>query len=195
MSHASRAPLVEAVIILDSEGVRVCAKYFGSAYEGPEQQLAFEQKLFAKTRAFDSRHEAEILLLDNSINVYKSGIDTQFYIVGSGNENELILGLVLDALYDSCSQLLRNQLERRVLMDNLELLLLTIDEIIDGGIILETNSSSIASRVLMRSTGASGGEGRGAGRKGSTDAAPIGEFTMGSALAAAKQQLRGSFFK
>jgi hypothetical protein len=48
------------------------------------------------------------------------------------------------------SGLLKGQMERRVLLENLELLLLTLDELIDGGIILEIDSIAIANRVLMK---------------------------------------------
>jgi len=51
------------------------------------------------------------------------------------------------AFYDALSILFKNQLEKRVLLDNLDVLLLTLDETFDDGIIVETDSSSIASRV------------------------------------------------
>lgn len=43
----------------------------------------------------------------------------------------------------------RGQVDRRSLLDNLDLLMLTVDELVDGGIILETDSSAIVARVLM----------------------------------------------
>lgn len=41
-------------------------------------------------------------------------------------------------------------MDRRTILDNLELTMLTIDELVDAGTILETDSQAIVSRVLMR---------------------------------------------
>lgn len=44
----------------------------------------------------------------------------------------------------------RGHVDRRTILDNLELVMLTIDELVDAGTILETDSQAIVSRVLMR---------------------------------------------
>ncbi len=44
---------------------------------------------------------------------------------------------------------LSGQVDRRSLLDNLDLLMLTVDELVDGDTILETDSTAIVSRVLM----------------------------------------------
>lgn len=55
--------------------------------------------------------------------------------------------------------------------------ILVIDELVDGGMILETDPNNIVSRVLMRSvTGPSGGE------------VPLTELTIGQALTSAREQ-------
>jgi len=59
-------------------------------------------------------------------------------------------------------------------LENLDLVLLTLDELIDGGIILETDASIIANRVSMR------------GADGDT---PLAEQSFTQALASAKEQL------
>lgn len=41
-------------------------------------------------------------------------------------------------------------MDRRTILDNLELAMLTIDELVDGGTILETDSQAITNRVMMR---------------------------------------------
>lgn len=44
----------------------------------------------------------------------------------------------------------RGHVDRRTILDNLELVMLTIDELVDAGTILETDCQAIVSRVLMR---------------------------------------------
>jgi coatomer subunit zeta len=66
------------------------------------------------------------------------------------------------------------QLDKRTLLDNLALVLLTVDELCDGGKILEIDPSAIANRVLMR--GASGGQPQ------------MTELTIQQAIATAKEE-------
>ena len=93
-------------------------------------QAELEKKLYSKTKNSNARQEAEIILLDNIVSVYKTGLDTMIFVVGDASENELILTAVLDALYDSLSILLRDQLEKRLLLDNVDMLMLCMDELV-----------------------------------------------------------------
>lgn len=83
-------------------------------------------------------------------------------------------------LFDSLSAILRHQMEKRVLLENLELVLLAVDELVDGGLILEIDPSAIANRVLMR--------------KAETSGEPnVAELTVSQALETARKQLARSF--
>ncbi|KAG2220638.1 hypothetical protein INT45_014068 [Circinella minor] len=134
---------IKAVVLLDAEGNRVLAKYYGSDYSNLKEQKAFEKGLFDKTK----RAQGEVILYDNQVVLYRSNIDIFFYVVGSTEENELILLSMLNAFYDAVSTLLRFQVEKRSVMDNLDLVVLCLDETVDGGIILETDANAIVSRV------------------------------------------------
>ena len=46
---------------------------------------------------------------------------------------QLILTSVLNCLYDSISQILRKNIEKRSLMENLDVVMLALDEICDNG--------------------------------------------------------------
>ncbi|KAI8366102.1 clathrin adaptor complex small chain-domain-containing protein [Radiomyces spectabilis] len=134
---------IKAVILLDSEGNRVLAKYYGSEHASLKEQKAFEKGLFDKTK----RAQGEVILYDNQVVLYRSNIDIFFYVIGSMEENELILLSMFNAFYDAVSTLLRYQVEKRSVMDNLDLVVLCLDETVDGGIILETDANAIVSRV------------------------------------------------
>lgn len=64
-----------------------------------------------------------------------SGADTlsELALCAAPTQNELILAHVLDAMFDAVASLLKYQVEKMILIDNIELLLLTIDELCDGG--------------------------------------------------------------
>ena len=53
--------------------------------------LAFEKKLFDKTMRTNAKSEAEIIILDGLVTVYRNSADIWVYIVGTQTENELIL--------------------------------------------------------------------------------------------------------
>lgn len=110
--------------------------------------------------------------------VYKSNVDLFFYVVGSSQENELILASVLNAFYDSISQILRKNVEKRALLDNLDAVFLAADELCDGGIILEADSNAVVQKVAIRN-----------------DDIPLGEQTMAQVLQSAKDQIKWSLLK
>lgn len=54
-------------------------------------------------------------------------------MIGPEGENELMLQGVLTAFYDAVSLLLRHQVEKRAILENLDLVVLALDETIDNG--------------------------------------------------------------
>jgi len=144
--------------VLDGDGKRVVARYYKNQYATLQEETAFEKKLYDKTMRSNAKTEAEIVMFDNMICVYRNSADVWFYVVGSHTENELILVSALSALHDALSAALRTPPEKRNLMDNFDTLLLIIDELIDGGMILELDSNAIVNRVGMKGSdgGASG---------------------------------------
>ena len=86
---------------------------------------------------------AEIIMLDGLTCLYKSSVDLFFYVVGSGQENELLLMSVLDCLFNSCSGILRKNVDKKSLCDNMEIIMLALDEMIDGGMILESDPQQV----------------------------------------------------
>ena len=219
---------INAMIVLDADGNRICSKYYTPAFIGnsPKQvrfpprepprarqqrgarpllfgtaahalfagpplrpaapllrfarsQIEFELKLHQKTRGSSARPDAEIMLMDGTIAVFRSSVDAIFYVIGHAGANELILGHLLEGLFESVSGLLKGQVEKILLLENLELLLLAMDELVDKGMILETDPLAVANRVLMR--GIDGDE-------------PVGDWTQlkkGAELA--KQALERAF--
>lgn len=165
---------VKAILILDNDGNRLIAKYYDSTYPTIKEQKAFEKNLFNKTH----RANAEIIMLEGHTCVYRSNVDLFFYVVGSAQENELILVSVLNCLYDTMSHMLRKNVEKRALMDNMDGAFLAVDEICDNGIILESDPMAVASRVSFRS-----------------DDLPLGEQTVASVLQSAKEQIKWSLLK
>ncbi|KIR28684.1 coatomer zeta subunit [Cryptococcus deuterogattii 99/473] len=159
---------VTALLILDSEGQRVFAKYYNPPHQtvpgtgipaelgvgagGPgmggllgfKEQKAFEKSVFDKIR----RGAGEIYPLPPHIILTRSVVDLTFIIVGPlSSTNELMLNQTLSAFFDAVNLLLRGAVEKRNVLESLDLVLLAADETVDDGIILETDAAAIASRV------------------------------------------------
>ncbi|XP_057303563.1 coatomer subunit zeta-1-like isoform X2 [Hydractinia symbiolongicarpus] len=166
---------IKGVAILDNDGDRIISRYYDDTFPTTKEQKEFEKSLFQKT----SRQNAEIIMLDGLTVVYRSNVDLYFYVMGSQFENELILVSVLNAFYDAVSTMLRKNVEKRFLMDHLDAILLAIDELVDGGVILEADSSNIIQRVAI---------------KNDVDV-PLTEQTVAQVLQTAKDQLKWSLLK
>ncbi|BBM97469.1 coatomer subunit zeta [Marchantia polymorpha subsp. ruderalis] len=168
------APLIKNILLLDSEGKRVAVKYFSDDWPNLASKLAFEKSVFTKTQRISARAEAEIGMFDGYVVVYKFISDLHFYVTGGDDENELILATVLQGFFDAVAILLRSNVEKKTVLENLDLVLLCLDEIVDGGIILECDANVIAARVAMRGAEAD---------------VPLSEQTISQALATAKEHL------
>ena len=143
---------------MDNDGNRILSSYYDKVnFPTLKEQTAFEKNLFNKT----SKSNAEIVLLDGMVILHRSNVDLYFYVIGSQSENELLLLSALNCVYDSVSQILRKNVEKRALFENLDIVLLAMDEICDGGIFLEADPNAVVSRVAIR-----------------TDDIPIGEQTV-----------------
>jgi hypothetical protein len=121
---------------------------------------------------------AEILLHDGFVVLYKMIQDVTVFVLCDQDENELIMLSILSTIEDALTMLLKKQMNRITLMENMDLLLLTLDEICDDGLIFETEFPSVAQRVAM---------------KGVEHEVPLAEQTFSQALQSATDQLVQSF--
>eukprot|EP00699_Malawimonas_sp_californiana_P001955 EC716431.1.p1 GENE.EC716431.1~~EC716431.1.p1 ORF type:complete len:172 (+),score=32.61 EC716431.1:17-532(+) len=162
------------ILLLDSEGRRIVAKYY---YDKPvAAQKPYEKKLFEKTSKAAARDEAEIIMFDGMVSVYRTSADVTLYVSGGQDENELILSEVLNSLY-TCLQELRNgSFDQKSLMENMDSVFLAIDEHVDNGIVMDVDGAEIAGRVSMRGD-------------------DFGEQTLTQAITAARDTLMGALQK
>ncbi|KAL5662302.1 hypothetical protein ACJX0J_029427, partial [Zea mays] len=139
-------PSVKNILLLDSEGKRVAVKYYSDDWPTLSAKLAFEKSVFTKTQKANAGTEVEIVMFDGQIVVYKFIQDLHFFVTGGEEENELILASVLQGFSDAVERLLKNMVDKRTALENLDMILLCLDEIVDGGIVLETEGREIAEK-------------------------------------------------
>jgi len=189
-SHAPPAiggvlePTVSAIVILDSDGNRLLAKYFTKDVRLAElkQQLSFERKVFEKTQKSNARSDADVLIFDTLLCVYKFRADVLMYVFGPQEENELVVLSALNSIDESLCDLLRKDpagvFNKKALLENLDLAIIAIDEIIDDGMVFEMDSFEVAARVAQ---------------VGVKSEVPLSEQTFSQVVASAKDQLVRSF--
>ncbi|KAM7254506.1 hypothetical protein ACFE04_003886 [Oxalis oulophora] len=173
-------PTIKNILLLDSEGKRVAVKYYSDEWPTHSAKLAFEKFVFSKTLKSNARAEADVMMFENNVVIYKFFQDLHFFITGGDNENELILASVLQGFFDAVALLLRNNVDKREALENLDLIFLCFDEIVERGIVLETDASVIAGKVAVQSLDAG---------------APLTEQTISQALATAREHITRTLLK
>jgi hypothetical protein len=93
------------------------------------------------------------VLLNKQIVVHLFATDVYLYAAASQVENELILASVLNAFHETLDTMLRGQIDRRSIMENLEIVMMTMDELVDDGIIMEIDSSGAGAVLCLRRAG------------------------------------------
>ncbi|XP_069732895.1 coatomer subunit zeta-2 isoform X3 [Phaenicophaeus curvirostris] len=121
-------------------------QYYDSTFPTAKAQAAFERSIFKQSQ----RAGGEIACLEGLTIVYRSSVDLFFYVVGGCQENELMLSAVLTCLLDALGHLLRKEVEKRWLLENMEGTFLVVDEIVDRGVILESDPQQVIQRLSPR---------------------------------------------
>ncbi|KAA6413568.1 MAG: coatomer zeta subunit [Lasallia pustulata] len=154
---------ITAILILPTDDTtRILAKYYSAPHPPPgssphhapnhpgvspyptlKEQKAFEKGLLEKT----NKQNSDIILYDGRVVVYKTEGDVMLYVVGGGDENEILLWSVVLGLRDALGILLKNATDKRSILENYDLVSLAVDELVDDGIVLETDPVVVASRV------------------------------------------------
>ncbi|KAL2217712.1 Longin-like domain-containing protein [Thermoascus aurantiacus ATCC 26904] len=153
---------VNAILIMSTDdSSRIFAKYYSpphppagvpanstdypgaNPYPTLKEQKAFEKGLLEKTL----KQTTDVILYDNRVVVFKMESDVMLYVVGSAEENEVLLYNVVLSLRDTLGILFKGATDKRTIVENYDLVALAVDEIVDDGIVLETDPVLIASRV------------------------------------------------
>lgn len=89
--------------------------------------------------------------MDKYTAVYRNFADIFIYVIGLAEENELILLTVLNVATEAISSLLNDRVDKSSVIESIDYVFLTFDEIVDDGIILETDAKAIVTRVALKS--------------------------------------------
>lgn len=199
-------PKLDAILVLGSDGDRLAGKYYGdflkTADEGSsreETRQNFEKEVQQKIGGIIARSDAaEVVSVRGKTVVFCGGSsqgeagDVRIVHVGPPNESELVMAHLCEGMYEALSQLMGGATDRTMVLDNLELVFLLIDEHCDGGLILETDGSKLASAVLLRDEESPGDPGMGSmagqAQQQGMPAGVSGDMTIAQAFRQAREQ-------
>jgi len=135
---------IKAIILVNLDGKQVLSK----SYDDKLQLKEFVKRIFVKTKTQKTRDD--ISTVDGYIVIHRFVTDLHMYVVGAKNENPLILDRVLCCLVEVVTTLLNKNIERQSVLENLDQIILALDEICDGGTVLETDPDLVIHRVCRQ---------------------------------------------
>lgn len=182
---------VQAVLVLDTEGRRLLAKYYtprsSAAAPSPLASSVAEQKKFEKRLAQKTKSvNGDVLLMDKHLIVYKQVADVLFYFVCPPEENEALVYQALITLRDSVDALLDHQVDKTFLLQYYDLLSLAVDEVVDNGVIIATEKRNVVARTTVEANEEPSIQNLDIGEKGFRG---VFDFAAGRLAQAVRQQL------
>ena len=95
------------------------------------------------------------MTVDNYVAIFRCYSDMTIFIIGHIDDNELILGQLLDCMHECFDRIFRKGIERKSLIENMSGVILVIDELLDQGIVMHLEPSTILARIDTKGKGGS----------------------------------------
>ena len=136
------ACLIKFIIILDNNGKLIYGKYFID--KDQEKQREFEKQLCFQVKNLNiSQDELDIFNIDD-YNVFVKIIGEIAYFIGVNEDDNECLGYNFCKIFENClGSLTNDNFDRKKIFDNLDKIMLIIDEMVDNGLIINTDPDSI----------------------------------------------------
>ena len=147
--------LVKFIIILDNNGKIIYSKYYTDKNTA-EKQREFEKQLCFQVKNLNILPgELDIFSIDD-YNVFVKLIGEVAYFIGLNEDDNECLGYNFCRIFENClGTLLHDNFERAKIFNNLEKIMLIIDEMVDNGIIINTDQDSIEKLIMQQQEGGS----------------------------------------
>ena len=141
------ACLIKFIIILDNNGKLIYGKYFID--KDQERQREFEKQLCFQTKNLNiAQDEIDIFNIDD-YNVFVKIIGEIAYFIGVSEEDNECLGYNFCKIFENCvGNITSYNFNRQKIFDNLDKIMLIIDEMVDNGLIINTDPDSIEKLIL-----------------------------------------------
>ena len=139
--------LIKFVIILDNSGKLIYAKYFTGKEQ--EKQREFEKQLCFQVKNLNiSPGELDIFSMDD-YNIFVKIIGEIAYFIGINEEDNECLGYNFSKIFESCvGNIVNDNFSRVKIFENLGTIITLIDEMLDNGLIINTDSDALSKLIM-----------------------------------------------
>ena len=136
------ACLIKFIIILDNSGKLIYGKYFID--KDQERQREFEKQLCFQVKNLNiSQGELDIFNIDD-YNILVKIIGEIAYFIGLNENDNECLGYNFCKIFENCvGNITNDNFSRQKIFDNLGKIMLIIDEMVDNGLIINSDPDSI----------------------------------------------------
>ena len=147
--------LIKFIIILDNSGKIIYSKYYTDK-KTAEKQREFEKQLCFQVKNLNILPgELDIFSIED-INIFVKIIGEVAYFIGINEEDNECLGYNFCRIFENClGSILNDNFDRAKIFNNLEKIILLIDELVNNGIIVNTNQESIEKLIVHQEQGGS----------------------------------------
>ena len=148
------ACLIKFIIIVDNSGKLIYSKYF--IEKDKEGQHQFEKQLCSQVNDFNIiPGEIDIFSLED-YNIFVKIIGEIAYFIGINEEDNECLAYNFCKIFEDCiGKITNNNFQRVKIFDNLDKIIVLIDEMLDNGLIINTDSNSISKLIYHQEEGGS----------------------------------------
>ena len=149
------ACLIKFIIILDNSGKIIYSKYY-TDINTPEKQREFEKQLCFQVKNLNILPgELDIFSIED-FNVFVKLIGEIAYFIGINENDNECLGYNFCKIFENClNNILNDNFQRANIFNKLEKIMLLIDEMVDNGIIVNTDQDSIEKLIIQQEQGGS----------------------------------------
>jgi hypothetical protein len=157
--------LINAILILDTNGERIISRYFSDPNVDTktalshEKQLQLEKSLTTAAGRGNFTGEMDICIVDGYVAVYNQSDDVRVFVVIDGDESETVASMVLSTIFQTLQYLFDFKISKNNILSAVDLVIFVLDECIDNGYIVELDPDEVIKRVSMKETGGDDGHG------------------------------------
>lgn len=144
------AGFVNFFLILDNSGNRIYCNYYtnDNNLNTIEKQLEFEKKLCQMTMTYSvDKSDIDIFIFDKYNILSRISAETAIFIGQNENDNELLLQEIYNVFESILLNIIQDSLSREKMLNNYEKIALLIDEMINGGIVINLDEKSLNNRI------------------------------------------------
>ncbi|GIX62024.1 AP2 domain transcription factor AP2IV-1 [Babesia caballi] len=155
---------INAILLLDRRGERIAVNYYpqhcaglvpgsdtANLWEDVSRQKALEQKL-AKMLDLAQAHDGDqgMRMIDGYVVYYCMEFDFVIVAMGPSTENEVLIANVCTTVRSCLVSITDNIMRKEDVRAKLDSVFLVLDDIVDGGIVMEYDSEVIINRLKGR---------------------------------------------